>query len=281
MGGKNPLSRFLACATKLLLTLAFLSPFYVAICYSFKSKTEIAASGLALPTRLTLDNFIKSIESTNRSGMPFWTVIGNTLTVTLIGTAVLTIFAAMAAYPIARRRGAVYKVAYSLMVLTLLMPIQAYMFPLYDMIRSMKLINTLTGFTLAKIGAQIGYSTIITTGFVKSIPYDIEEAARVDGAGTLRTFFEIVLPLMRPILLTGVVINALNIWNDFALSFIILARPARYIVSLLQFTFIGSNSSELNLAFALFTMSMLPIVALYLVMQKYIIGGITMGSVKG
>lgn len=266
---------------KILIAIVFLCPFYIAVCYSFKSTQELAATGMAFPTTFHIENFAEAIASTERAGMPFWKVIGNTFAVTVVGTVLLTIFSSMSAYVIARRKGKLYSISYSLMVLTLLIPIQAYMFPLSTMLRTMQLNNTLTGFLLAKIGSQIGYSVIITTGFVRSIPHEVEQSACVDGAGVFQTFFRIVMPLMRPILLTSIVINALNIWNDFSLAFIVLSKTDKYIVSLLQFAFIGSNATQLNLAFAMFTMSMIPILLLYFFLQRHIIGGITMGSMKG
>jgi len=281
MRNKSLLLRFLSIAGKLVVLTIVIMPFYIAVVYSLKSRQEISVSGLAFPHTLDLNNFIAAVNETIISGMSFWRVIQNTAIVTVVSTVILTALSSMAAYAIARRKGKVYTVFYSLLVLTLLIPIQAYMFPLYSMLRGVKLADTLTGFILAKIGSQIGYSVIIVTGFVKTIPVEMDEAALVDGSSTCRTLFTIIVPLMRPIILTSVIINALNVWNDFSLGFIILTKPINYIVSLLQFSFIGTNSSQLNLAFALFSISMLPLLIVYFILQEYIISGITLGSVKG
>jgi raffinose/stachyose/melibiose transport system permease protein len=267
---------------RLCVTGLFLLPFYVAFCYAFKSRLEIAETGLAFPKFTVLfSNFIQSIEQTRINGMPFYTVMWNTLFTSALGTVIVTILAAMTAYVIARRKHKFYFYLYSIMVFTLLIPIQAYMFPLYKLLVQLRLMDTLQGFMLAKIGTLLGFSIIIITGFIKTIPMDIEEAALGDGAGILRTFTMIVLPLMKPILLTSVVINALNLWNDFSIAFIVLNKPAIYIVTLLQFAFMGTNSIKVNLAFALFSMTMIPILILYFILQRYIISGIIMGAVKG
>lgn len=281
MNRKTGFSIVRSAAMKLLLIIAFLFPFYIAICYSFKTKAQIVTEGLRFPTSLNLDNFIQAIELTNKAGMPYWNTVWNTFLSTVIGTLILTAVTVMTSYVLARRHGKAYTFVHSLMVLSLLIPIQAYMFPLYTQLRQMGLLNTLTGFVLTKMAAQLGFSVIITTGFVKTIPIEIEESALVDGAGFLTIFARIMVPLMRPIILTSVVINALSMWNDFSIAFITLIKPEKYIISLLQFNFIGANSSQMNYAFALFTLSMLPILALYFVLQKYIIGGIIVGSVKG
>lgn len=271
----------LLTVVRALVTLIFLMPFYTAFVYSFKNRSEIAMTGLQFPRVFHLDNFRQAIENTYVSGMPFPTILWNTLYATLLGTVVIVLLSAMAAYVIARRRGRFYRVVYSLMVMTLLIPFQAFMFPLYVLLRQLGLLNSLEGFTLAKIATGLGYSVIITTGFVRGLPYEIEEAAMVDGSTMVRSFFKIVLPLMRPIILTSVVINALGIWNDFGLAFIILTRPAKYVVSLMQFVFFGTNSIEIHLAFALFSLTMIPILILYFALQKYIVSGIAVGSVKG
>jgi raffinose/stachyose/melibiose transport system permease protein len=155
------------------------------------------------------------------------------------------------------------------------------MFPLYTLLRKIGLLNTLPGFILAKVGMQLGYCVIITTGFVKNIPRELEAAAYIDGCGASATFFRVIFPLLQPIMLTSTIINVLSFWNDFSTAFVILSTPKKYIVSLLQFSFMGTNSNEMQLAFAMFIMTMIPVLGIYFIFQKYIISGITAGSVKG
>jgi raffinose/stachyose/melibiose transport system permease protein len=273
---KLSLSGILFRFTKYGIAFLFLAPFYVSFAYSMKTPVEITFTGLAFPTKFHLINFVQAIEMTN-----FYQALYNTVLETIIGTIVLTIISSMAAYAIARQRSIFYKLFYALLVATLLLPFQAYMFPLYVILQKFSLVNTLTGFILVKIGTQVGFSVIIITGFVKSVPFEIEQAALIDGAGIYKTFLTVVLPLIRPIMLTAIVINALSMWNEFTIAVIILQKKAVAILPLLQYHFFGQYRVELNLAFALFSLSMIPILALYLILQKYIISGITIGAVKG
>jgi raffinose/stachyose/melibiose transport system permease protein len=258
-----------------LFALAFLSPFYVSLVYSVKSKQEIAYTGLAFPTRIHLENFVNGLRMSN-----YLVALLNTVLATASGTLVLTIACGMAAYIITRKGGRFYAFALSLFLVTILIPFQALMFPLYLTLKEWSLVNTLPGFTLAKVGSQIGYSVLITAGFVKTIPISIEEATFIDGGGRYRTFWQIVLPLMKPIIITTVVINALSIWNDFSISVVLLQKKAVAVLSLMVYYFFGENVVELNLAFAVFTLSMVPIIVLYLVAQRYVVSGIMMGAVK-
>ena len=163
----------------------------------------------------------------------------------------------------------------------MIIPFQSIMTPLYIDMTKWRLLNTLYGFIMAKIGFQIAFPVLLVSGFVKGIPRELEEAAAIDGAGIYSIFFRIVFPLMKPIILTSVVLNTLNVWNDFQMARPLLQKKTVRNVPLTQYFFFGENSIELGLAFALFILSMIPILILYLTLQKYIIGGITSGAVKG
>ena len=187
----------------------------------------------------------------------------------------------MSAYIIARKNNRFYNTIYYIFVGAMIIPFQSIMTPLYVDMNHWGMLNTLSGFILAKIGFQIAFTVLLVSGFVKNIPRDLEEAAAIDGAGIYGIFFRIVFPLMKPIILTSVVLNTLNVWNDFQMSLTLLQRKEVRNVPLTQYFFFGENSVELGLAFALFLLSMIPILVLYLALQKYIIGGITSGAVKG
>jgi raffinose/stachyose/melibiose transport system permease protein len=261
---------------KLLFVLLFIAPFYVVIVYAVKSKQEIAFTGFAFPTVIHWENFSKGIEMSN-----FFRALSNTMITAGIGTLALTVFSSMAAYIIARRKSRLYKASYYIFMITILIPFQAIMFPLYLQLKVLGIINTLTGFTLAKVSMQMGFSVMLITGFVKSIPIDIEEAAYIDGCNRYQTFFSIVFPLMKSILLSSIVVNALSIWNDFSASVILLQSKSVANIPLMTYFFFGENVVELNLAFAVFALSMVPILVLYFMTQKYIVSGIIAGATKG
>ena len=261
---------------KLLITLLVISPFYIAIIYSVKSKPELVTNRLAFPKVIHWDNFTRAIETSN-----FGLAIKNSLVSTVVAVFIITLICTMSAYIIARKNNRFYNTIYYIFVGAMIIPFQSIMTPLYVDMNHWGLLNTLHGFVMAKIGFQIAFTVLLVSGFVKSIPKDLEEAAAIDGAGIYSVFFRIVFPLMKPIILTSVVLNTLNVWNDFQMSLTLLQRKEVRNVPLTQYFFFGENSVELGLAFALFLMSMIPILILYLALQKYIIGGITSGAVKG
>ena len=274
--GKRIIQKRLFTVFKLLVTLLVISPFYIAIIYSVKSKPELVTNRLALPKVIHWDNFTRAIETSN-----FGLALKNSLITTVVAVFVITLICTMSAYIIARKNNRFYNTIYYIFVGAMIIPFQSIMTPVYVDMNHWGMLNTLSGFILAKIGFQIAFTVLLVSGFVKNIPRDLEEAAAIDGAGIYGIFFRIVFPLMKPIILTSVVLNTLNVWNDFQMSLTLLQRKEVRNVPLTQYFFFGENSVELGLAFALFLLSMIPILVLYLALQKYIIGGITSGAVKG
>ena len=261
---------------KLVVTLFIIRPFYIAVIYSVKSKPEMVSNRLAFPKVIHWDNFTRAIETSN-----FGLAMKNSLFTTVAAVLVITLICTMSAYIIARKNNRFYNAVYYIFVGAMIIPFQSIMTPLYIDMTKWRLLNTLYGFIMAKIGFQIAFTVLLVSGFVKGIPRELEEAAAIDGAGIYSIFFRIVFPLMKPIILTSVVLNTLNVWNDFQMSLTLLQKKTVRNVPLTQYFFFGENSIELGLAFALFILSMIPILILYLTLQKYIIGGITSGAVKG
>jgi len=263
-------------AVKLFFALLFLAPFYITLCYALKTGEEITNTGLAFPTRVHLSNFSEAVNRAN-----FFHVMANSVLTTVPGVLGLTVICTMASYIIARKNTRFYNAAYFLFLGAILIPFQTIMLPLYVNLKRWGLMNTLAGFTLTRMGFLIPFTILIVTGFVKTVPRDLEEAAGIDGAGRYRTFGLIVVPLLKPILVTSVVLNTLYLWNDFQTAILILQKNAVRTLPLVQFYFFGEHSIQLNLAFALFLLSMLPILLLYLLLQKYVASGLTAGAVKG
>ncbi len=270
------LARVGSLGIKLLFALLFLAPFYITLCYSLKTREEITATGLAFPTRFALSNFTEAVEAAD-----FFHTLGNSLFTTVPGVLGLTIVCTMASYIIARRNTRFYRAWYYLFLGTILVPFQTLMLPLYVNLKGLGLLNSLVGFTLTAMGFLVPFTILIVTGFVKTVPRDIEEAAGIDGASRYQAFVHIVLPLLKPIVVSSVILNTLSLWNDFQVAILILQRIAVRTLPLTQFYFFGENSSELNLAFALFLLSMLPILILYFVLQEHVTSGLTAGAVKG
>jgi len=276
MENKKLLKKICVIFIKLLVAGIIIAPFYIALVYSVKSKQEIAFNRLQFPTTIHWDNFSRGIEMSN-----FWVATKNSAISTIIGVIIITVICSMASYIIARKNTRFYNAMYYMFLGAILIPFQSIMTPLYINLRKLGLVNSLTGFTMTKIGFQIAFTILIVTGFVKTIPKELEESASIDGAGKYKVFWKIVFPLMKPIIFTSVILNSLNVWNDFQIAITILQQDAVRTLPLTQYYFFGENSIELGLAFAVFVLSMIPILILYLSLQKYIISGITSGAIKG
>lgn len=262
---------------KLLVVVLFISPFYIAIVYALKSPEETRLTGLALPTYICKENFTKAIEVSN-----FWNASKNSLIVTACSVILLMVVCSMAAYVIARNtKSKIYQTLYYIFLAAIMLPFQVLMLPLYVQLKDLGMMNTRIGLILTISSFQLAYNVFVYVGFIKSISVEIEEAAFIDGANQFTTFWRIVFPLMKPIVSSTMILNALAVWNDFQISLIIAQKPEVRTIPLTQYFFFGQYSVELNMAFAAFVLAMLPIIVLYFVMQKYIIGGVMAGAVKG
>ena len=262
--------------TAILLALLFLSPFYIGIIYSFKTKQEITMTGLALPESIHFLNYAAVLEDGS-----FFQGMLNSIITTLPSVLILMLIAPMAAYVFARNNKKLYNFLYGLFLVAMLIPYQSVLLPIYSNMRDWGMLNTYAGNVFVKVGFQISMSILICTGFVKGIPKDLEEAAYIDGAGYFSTFWKIVFPLMKSVLISVLIINALFAWNDFQLSTVTLTKEEVQTLPQLLYRYFGVHSVDLNEAFAAFILAMLPLIILYLLLQKYITDGIMAGSVKG
>ncbi|WP_235550709.1 carbohydrate ABC transporter permease [Paenibacillus sp. Soil787] len=254
----------------------FLFPFYIAIVYSLKTPVETAKSPLSFPVHFAWENYTKAIEAAN-----FFVALKNSFIVTTATVILAVLVCSMGAYVISRNNNKFYNFFYFLFMSSIMLPFQVIMFPLYKTWVNLGLLNTLHGLTISLVGIQIGYFCFLYVGFIKTVPRELEEAAMIDGASRYRTFFSIIFPLLKPINMTIIVLSALGAWNDFVVSMVIVQKKAVSTLPLVQFQFFGQYTSEVNMAFAAILMSMVPIMLFYLAAQKYIIGGVTAGAVKG
>jgi len=255
----------------------FLVPFYVSVVTSFKAPQEVAQSVLSLPQDWLFANYAKAIEVTN-----LLQSFKNSVIVTAASTAFIILSSSMAAYMIARnyeRRG--FRYLEVVLLGALMVPFQIIMIPVYKLLKETMLLNSLTGAILILVGTSIPYCTFLLIGFIKSVPRELEESAIIDGCGPYRTFWAIVFPLLKPITSCLTVLYVLWMWNDFNIALIVLQKEAVKTIPVQQFYFFGEFTIDLSLAFASACLSMLPIVAIFLAAQKYIIEGLTAGALKG
>jgi raffinose/stachyose/melibiose transport system permease protein len=257
--------------------LLMLMPFYVAILYAFKPVTEINANRLAFSAHPTLQNFVDVIFKNEDFITGFKNSVINTIPTILI----LMGFTSMSAWVLARNKERVYSLLYSVLTLGLLIPFQCFVLPLYINWYRLGMVSTNIGFIIARAGLQISISLVAVTGFVKTVPIELEEAGNIDGCNRFQTFWKIVFPLMTPINVTQLVLNTLFIWNDYSTSIILLRSKESKSLTLAQIIYFNENTAMLNQAFAFFILAMFPILTLYLFCQKYIVSGITAGAIKG
>lgn len=274
-GARNKVQQILIKVILVVASILILSPFYVAVCYAFKSRTEFAKTKLAFPTSLYLQNFLDAVKVPN-----YFTAFKNSVIVAVLMVSIIIIVSSTGAYIITRKRNKFYSMFYYIFQLVILIPFQTLMFPLYKELNSIHALNTLWGLVLAQVGMNVGYVVFLYAGFIKGIPISLEEAARLDGCNKYQVFFKIVFPLLKPINMTVFVLSFLNSWNDFAISMIICQKKEMRTIPMMQYAFFGEYSSNVSVAFAGALLAMIPTVVVYFIAQKYIVAGMTAGAVK-
>ena len=257
-----------------LIALIFFFPVLMAVINFFKTRGEILASAIALPSAPTFANYAAVIEATD-----FIKVFFNSCLVTGGGIVLNLLVSALAGYALARWRSKWANILTLLFLSSMFVPFHTIMIALLTTARDLKLTGHIWGLILIYCGLQCPIPIFLIKGFVHSVPRELEEAAMIDGCGTFRLFLSIVLPMLKPILATVSVLNVLWIWNDYLLPYLILGKPLT--IPLSQIYFYGQYNQQWHLIMAGFVVSTIPVVIFFLFMQKYIINGIASGAVKG
>jgi ABC-type sugar transport system, permease component len=250
----------------------FFYPIIYVVVNAFKPDAQITLDPMGLPKALYLDNFVRAWTV-----MEFPRVFLNTLAITVFGLVGIILTSSMAAYILARTDSKLSWAVYGYFVLALVIPFQIIMVPIAVLASDMNLMN-IPGLVVMYWGLGCPTAIFMFHGFVKSVPRELEESAAIDGAGQFYIFFKIVFPLLKTIIATIAVIDALWLWNDFLLPLIVVKQGT---IQLAQMMFNGQFLKEYGAMTASLTLSALPIVIFYLALQKYIIKGIAAGAVKG
>lgn len=268
--------RIVGLAFVVLFALVILAPFYVQIVYSLKSREMVALTGLAIPQVFYPDNYIEVFGNEKLLGAAL-----RTIAVTVVSVVVLQVFASMCAWVLVRNeRIRVFKGLYYLFLAAIMLPFQVVMLPLYSLFREMHLLNTVPGVVLGVVGFQLAYNVFIIASFIKTVPLTLEEAARIDGASPFYTFWRVVFPLLKPIMVTCLVLNTVSSWNDLQISLVIGFKEGARTLQYALYMYFGQYSVEIHQAFAAFLVVTLPVVVLYFVLQKSLMSGLMSGSVK-
>ena len=260
------------------LSVLFLAPIFIVLYNSFKGKLYISRTPFALPNTTTfsgLDNYISGIEKTG-----FISAFGLSVFITVFSTAVIILFTSMTAWYITRVKSKITSFLYYLFVFSMIVPFQMVMFTMSKIANILNLDNPI-GIIIIYLGFGAGLSVFMFSGFVKSIPIDIEEAAMIDGCNPIQTFFLIVLPLSKPISITIAILNVMWIWNDYLLPTLVLGSDYKTLPMAVQYLRGGYGAVDMGAMMAVLVLAIIPIVIFYLVCQKHIIEGIAAGAVKG
>lgn len=252
-------------------------PIYYLVVTTFKTPNDAAASPLGLPKHIMFDNYINAFTA-----MHFPRAFMNNLIIASFAVTALIIVSSMAAYVIARSEKKIFKWMFLVFMVGLIVPFQIAIIPLYKIIAGIHLMNTFPGVILISIFCiNLPLSIYLFKGFIGTVPIELEEAASIDGYGTFRTFWGIIFPLLKPIVSTVTILDALAIWNDFMTPLLFLQDPKKAVLLQEVYKNVGPFSTNWTSFFPMLVLATLPLIIFYLIMQRSVIEGVIAGAVKG
>ncbi len=275
---KTRISNILIFVLLAALSFLFLIPIITVVANSFKDKFSISQTPFVLPNSATfagVENYINGVNDTGFISAFFWSLF-----ITVGSVAVIVLFTAMTAWYITRIKNRFNSVLYYLFVFSMIVPFQMVMFTMSKIANILRLDNPL-GLILIYLGFGAGLSVFIFSGFVKSIPLSLEEAAIIDGCSVLQTFWHVVFPILKPTAITVAILNTMWIWNDYLLPYLVIGSDYKTIPIAVQYLKGGYGSVDMGAMMAMLVLSIVPVVIFYLACQKYIIKGVAAGAVKG
>lgn len=265
------------------LSLIWLSPIYIILANSFKSRDEMYVNPLGMPETFSLEYYSGAMEKMN-----FLRAFGVSLVITIVSVAIIVVLCAMAAWMMARSDGKLSKAIYYTLILTMLIPFQTLMMPLMqemnvlEKLLGFQIKDTIGGLIFMYTGFGAGMGVFMFYGFVKgSLPRSLEEAAIIDGCNTWQMFWRVVFPLMKPTIITLVILDVIWIWNDYLLPSLTLKSASNRTIPIGTQIFFGQYTIEWNMAMAALMLTIIPVVVFYLCAQKHIVKGVAAGAVKG
>ncbi len=271
------LKKHLVLAVTSIALVLFMIPFFILVINTFKTTSEFTKSPFSLPTTIHFENYRVAIRRMN-----FFNALKNTASITLVAVGLNTMVSTMTGYLFARKQWKVNKVIFILFLASMVAPFQVYMIPLVKIYGGMLgLSNNILLVAFIATGLNIPFAVFLYHGFIKGIPEELDEAATIDGCGFGRTFVSIILPLLKPIIITVVVFVALGVWNDYLMSSLFLTKMDTRTLAIATQTFLTNHTAEYAPMMAGLLMGIIPVLVFYLFGQKQIIEGVVAGSVKG
>lgn len=270
----NILSYILLTAAALM----FVAPIAIVLMNSFKSKFYISGEPFKLPDGETFEGILNYTEGVAKTG--FFKAFGWSVFITVFSVAAIVLFTSMTAWYITRQKSKFTSALYYAFVFSMIVPFQMVMFTLTKTANTLHLDNPV-GIVFIYLGFGAGLSVFMFSGFVKSIPLEIEEAAMIDGCGPLQTYFRVVFPILKPTAITVAILNAMWVWNDYLLPYLVIGSEYKTVPIAIQYLKGGYGSVDMGAMMAMLVLAIVPIVIFYLFSQKYIIKGVVAGAVKG
>jgi len=255
--------------------LVFLFPFLLVVLNSFKKTQYFVENPLSIPTRVDWSNYANAFEN-----MGFMQAFANSFIITVGSVAFILLFSAMTGYLFVRFKWKINAAIFFIMLASMALPFQVIMIPLVMIYGNLDLLNMKPTLLFMYVGFGIPFGVFTFHGFMKGVPLELEESAFMEGSSRLRTFFQIVLPLLKPVIVTLVVLDVLWIWNDYLLPSLVLLSPEHKTLPLSTYAFFSSYSVDYGPLMAGLVMTVIPVLALYLLLQNQIIKGITQGALK-
>ncbi len=258
--------------------LIFVAPIAIVLMNSFKSKFYISGEPFKLPNSETFEGILNYTEGVAKTG--FFKAFGWSVFITVFSVAAIVLFTSMTAWYITRQKSKFTSALYYAFVFSMIVPFQMVMFTLTKTANALHLDNPV-GIIFIYLGFGAGLSVFMFSGFVKSIPLEIEEAAMIDGCGPLQTYFRVVFPILKPTAITVAILNAMWVWNDYLLPYLVIGSEYKTVPIAIQYLKGGYGSVDMGAMMAMLVLAIVPIVIFYLFSQKYIIKGVVAGAVKG
>lgn len=254
----------------------FFIPFYYLLVNTFKPARDATLSPMSLPLKnFTLDLYREALNTIN-----FWSSFRNSLVITSVSVVIIVVIGSMAAYAIVRRKNLLTKILFFYFLVGFMVPAQTTLIPLFNLLSSFHLQNSVLGMIVIYT-SWCNFALFMYQGFIGNVPKDLEEAARIDGAGVWTTYWRIAFPLLKPVTTTIVIFDVMWIWNDFMMPYLFISSSNNFTLIMEVYKGVGQFANNWTVMLCTMVIVLIPIVVFYLAMQKHIIAGITAGAVKG
>lgn len=275
MGKRSKVSKGIKYIIICMLLIIFIIPFYLMVINSFKTTQQFVDSPFSLPQSIDFKNYFDAFDHMN-----FLNAIGNSAIITSISVVLIILTSSMAAHFLVRHKWKINRIIFAILIASMIVPFQAIMIPLVSIYGSMDLMNSKWVLIFMYVGFGQAFAVFIFHGFIKNIPLEMEEAALIDGCNKIQSFFKIVFPLLRPVIVTVLILDILWIWNDYLLPSLVLLSPAERTLPLSTYSFFNSYSVDFAPLMAGIVLTILPVLIAYLFCQKQIVKGVVQGAIK-